>query len=376
MTGWALFLLAVGGGGLLGLAVRTHKASLVLIGLLLIMVGGIGFKDIGAARATTCLPRLSRSCAPVPSHAAIARTRRVPTRRSSVPIPSEIANPVYQADFPDPFVLPSGNGYYAYATNTWVANIPVMYSRDLVHWSSRGDALPELPSWAEQGKLRTWAPSVIRIGAVYRMYVTVGDRAHQIECIGVASSVTPTGPFRLEASGPLLCGQSGAIDASPFRAADGTLWLDWKYERAGSGTPQIMAEQLAADGRTLTGSPATLLTPSLYWEHGVVEGPSMLHRDGQYLLFYAAADWQTTAYATGLAHCASPIGPCTKEPQPFLASSTNTVGPGGLTLFTAGDGGVYAAFHSWHDGAGYAAGGVRSLNIRQLTPALLTRRDG
>ncbi len=362
MSGWAWFLLSVGGGTLIGFAFRAHKRSFVVVGCVLIAIGGIGLRDIGVARATTRVPK----------SAAVPRRSTSPKRhavvRRSVLLARVLANPVYEGDFPDPFVLRAGDGYYTYATNTPAANVPVMYSRDLAHWKPLADALPQLPQWAEQGKLRTWAPSVLHVGGAYRMYVTVGDRAHQAQCIGVASSARPAGPFTLAPSGPLVCGASGALDANPFRAADGTLWLHWKNERAGVGPPQILAQQLATDGRTLIGTPTVLLTPSLYWEHGNVEGPAMLYRDGEYLLFYSAGDWQTTGYATGVAHCASPTGPCTKEVRPLMATTADATGPGGLTPFTAGDD-VYFAFHSWHNGVGYSAGGVRSLNIRRDGPA-------
>ena len=61
--------------------------------------------------------------------------------------PSIYANPVINADFPDPDVLRGPDGYfYAYATQTeregkWI-DIQVARSNDLVHWRLRGDALP------------------------------------------------------------------------------------------------------------------------------------------------------------------------------------------------------------------------------------------
>jgi beta-xylosidase len=371
MSGWALFLLAVVGGGLLGLAFRTtRRVSLVLAGFLLVTVGGIGLRGIGVARATTCSLRLPPSCAPTPRRVPatpVRPARLIPPPPPSVPILPAGTSPVYANDFPDPFVLPVGDGYYGYATNRSAANVPVIYSKDLVHWTSLGDALPQLPSWAVQGRL-TWAPSVIAIEGEYRMYVAVGDKAHHSHCIGVASSANPAGPFSLDATGPLVCGRSDAIDPSPFRAADGTLWLAWKYEPGASGSPRIVSQQLAPDGRTLIGSPTTLLTPGLSWEHGNVEGPSVLYRNGEYLLFYSAGDWQTAGYATGVAHCVSPSGPCVKEPQPLLSTSSARVGPGGASVFATDTGDPYLAFHTWHGGLGYAAGGVRALNIRALVP--------
>jgi arabinan endo-1,5-alpha-L-arabinosidase len=66
--------------------------------------------------------------------------------------------PVYDGDFPDPFVLAAtGSRYVAYGTQTGDINVQVMESSDLRRWEHRGDALPELPAWAEPG--RTWAPA-------------------------------------------------------------------------------------------------------------------------------------------------------------------------------------------------------------------------
>jgi hypothetical protein len=63
---------------------------------------------------------------------------------------------VYPFDFPDPFVLPVGGTYFAYATNSSEGNIQIMESTDLSHWSPAGNALPNLPSWA--GRTRSGSP--------------------------------------------------------------------------------------------------------------------------------------------------------------------------------------------------------------------------
>ena len=68
--------------------------------------------------------------------------------------------PVYDRDFPDPFVLAAPGGrYFAYGTQTGDLNLQVMESPDLTRWEHRGDALPQLPQWASRG--RTWAPAVL-----------------------------------------------------------------------------------------------------------------------------------------------------------------------------------------------------------------------
>src|SRR4051794_37221691 len=78
--------------------------------------------------------------------------------------PPTYANPVLDADFPDPSVLRAPDGtYYAYATQTkragkWI-NIQVARSNDLTHWRVLGDALLK-PSWASKTQ-DFWAPHVI-----------------------------------------------------------------------------------------------------------------------------------------------------------------------------------------------------------------------
>ena len=42
--------------------------------------------------------------------------------------------PVYQNNFPDPFVMMADGGFIAYSTNDGL-NLPMATSKDLVHWS-------------------------------------------------------------------------------------------------------------------------------------------------------------------------------------------------------------------------------------------------
>src|SRR4051794_36677715 len=75
-------------------------------------------------------------------------------------------NPVLNRDFPDPTVrLASDGWYYAYATEADPAgvhvNIQTARSRDLVHWTYLGEALPRLPAWGNKAQV-SWAPDVVQ----------------------------------------------------------------------------------------------------------------------------------------------------------------------------------------------------------------------
>ena len=48
----------------------------------------------------------------------------------------------YPFDFPDPFVLPVGGTYFAYATNSVAGNIQIIESSDLTHWTAVGRRPP------------------------------------------------------------------------------------------------------------------------------------------------------------------------------------------------------------------------------------------
>lgn len=264
-------------------------------------------------------------------------------------------------DFPDPFVLSTGGRYYAYATNVGAIHVPARVSVDLIHWRSLGDAVPNLPKWARSSDL-TWAPSVLRVGAHFVMYLSVWDNRRGMHCIAVANASHAAGPFTLTKE-PLVCG-AGAIDASPFRASDGSAWLTWKFEATRGKPTRIVSRRLSGDGERLIGESAELVTPTQWWEDGVVEGPSMIYWRGFYFLFYAASDWTSNHYATGLAICASARGPCVKSRTPLAATTRARVSPGGFTAFRAHSH-LYVAFHVWRHGVGYPRG-KRSLMIEEV----------
>jgi hypothetical protein len=254
--------------------------------------------------------------------------------------------PVLAFDFPDPYVLRVGDRYYAYSTNGGGGDIQIATSPDLRQWSLAGNALARLPRWGAPN--RTWAPAVLPRpgpeGERYVLFYTVGN-PNRPSCISRAVSSSPTGPFVDESAGPLVCpGQGDAIDPSPFVDGD-RAFLTW---RGAEG--RIWSQQLDAGGTSLVGDAHALVAPDQAWEHGVVEGPSMISAGGRYYLFYSAAKWSTREYAVGYALCDTPIGGCHKpQAGPAFASSDTRAAPGGQEFFTDTTGRLWMAYHAYSE---------------------------
>jgi hypothetical protein len=252
--------------------------------------------------------------------------------------------PVLAYDFADPYVMRVGNTYYAFATNAAGGSVQQARSNDLVNWSLASNALANLPPWAEAGSV--WAPATLDRYPAAVMYYTVREKATGRQCLSVAVSSSPGGPYLDGSQGPLECGQTGAIDPSPFLAANGAPYLLYKTERPA----QIWSRPLTPDGRAFAGPPSLMLGASQRWEAGNVEAPSMLRRGNDYWLFYSGNDWNGRSYAEGMARCLGPSGPCAADgANPVLASFGNTAGPGGGEVFTTSNGEWRLAYHAYQE---------------------------
>lgn len=287
--------------------------------------------------------------------------------------------PVYAGDFPDPSVIVSDDTYWAYGTGSAGLNLQVMSSADLIHWTAPSDPLPELPGWASPG--RTWAPGVIQLGGTFVMYYTVRDTALGIQCLSVATSDTPAGPFRDGSSAPFICqaANGGSIDPQPYRdPVSGRLYLFWKSDDNAIGqNTHLWAQELARDGLSLApgSQPSLLLSESLPWQSPSVEGPAVLRFGEVYYLFYGANNYDTASSGIGYATSRSILGPYRNRSLvgPWLGTRGNAQGPQGPSLFTDGSGATRLAFAAWNGKVGYRRGGARSLWIATISFGLLNR---
>jgi hypothetical protein len=303
--------------------------------------------------------------------------------------------PVHGGDFPDPSILLWHGVYYGFATQNFAApsqtiNVQTATSVDGTTWTSMPswDALPSVGSWAKPGE--TWAPSVAYNGSYFVMYYTATEAsAPGDQCIGVATSLTPLGPYRDTSSAPVVCqdgvysGQTiggnwgGSIDPNIFTdSATSTSWLIWKSDGNHIGESTIIwSIQLSTDLLTpAPTNPNQLLTESQPWQSGIVEGPDMVEtktgNSYQYYLFYAASYEGASTYGVGWASCGGPSGGCTERSTsgPLLASAPGMSGPGGPDVFSLPNGHVVMAFAAWQGNTiGYLSCGIRPMYLADLT---------
>jgi beta-xylosidase len=301
--------------------------------------------------------------------------------------------PVFRDNFPDPHIVEHRGEFIAYATNAGI-NLPMLTSRDLVHWTpvtqpgdprKRLDGMPELAPWVKEGF--TWAPEVMKVGGKWLLYYTANHRKRDVQCLGVAVAASPTGPFRDSSAEPMVCqfDLGGTIDANPFRDSDGKLYLYYKSDgnRVGKKTV-IWGQRLSEDGMSAAGAPVHLLEDDKKWEWRLVEAPTMVRSPtGQHQMFFSAAfyGWdpkeRLSRYATGYATCAGPLGPCRDAPENPILNSFNDKkagclsGPGHTAVFQA-RGRHFIAFHAWEAATGCRKGEDK----RYLYVAPLFWKDG
>jgi beta-xylosidase len=278
-------------------------------------------------------------------------------------------NPVIRTDAPDPQAIRVGDTWYLFHTNAGGRNVPVLTSPDLVDWTEAGDALPELPAWADPGK--TWAPEVIQLAPDrFVLYYTAAGREAGRQCVGRAVASAPAGPYRDDSTAPLICQaeQGGSIDASPFRDDDGSLWLLWKNDGNAIGVDTwIWVQRLSADGLRLVGEPTRPLKQTEPWEGALVEGPFFHRQDGRLYLFFAANAYDKDVYAEGYAVCESPTGPCVKAAEnPILRSTEAASGPGHASMVVK-DGRTWLLYHAWPPGQEGATDPGRQVWLDEVT---------
>src|SRR5581483_11061001 len=113
-------------------------------------------------------------------------------------LPGQYRNPILFADYSDPDVIRDGSDYYLVASSFELSpGLPILQSRDLVHWTIVGHVLPKLtfdPKYNMEGGNRygrgVWAPAVRFHNGLFYVYFPTPD-----EGIFVSTAPKMTGPW-------------------------------------------------------------------------------------------------------------------------------------------------------------------------------------
>lgn len=212
------------------------------------------------------------------------------------PAPASYGNPILHADYSDPDVIRVDDSYYMVAsTFHFSPGVPVLKSKDLVHWTIIGHGLAKLdfhpaydlpgpldftdatekPRWkgteAHRYSSGVWAPSIRFHRGRFYVYFATPD-----EGVFMIAAAKPEGPW----DAPIkVIDQAGLEDPCPFWDDDGTAYL--VHSKVGAG-PLILHKmsvdgtKVLDEGQVIVEDPQRLPT---------LEGPKLLKRNGYYYIF-------------------------------------------------------------------------------------------
>lgn len=290
--------------------------------------------------------------------------------------------PVHPAYCADPFVLAAEGAFYAFGTggggqgqSADTGHFVLLRSTDLETWERL--PAPLLPLDTPNVGTHFWAPEAARgDDGKYYLYYSVGKDGEAGHQLRVAISEAPGGPYR-DVSGPPLIPQSEvpfAIDAHPFRDADGTWYLFYARDfleaepngfRSGTGLAVDKLETMTRLAR----QEKVVLRARYDWqrfennrqmaEYGnqvfdwhTLEGAFVVPHDGQYYCFFSGAAYHSHNYGVDYAVAPHPLGPWSDSdpstPRVLKTIPNRLRGPGHNSVFTGPDGQQYLAYHAWN----------------------------
>ncbi|MES2988871.1 MAG: glycoside hydrolase 43 family protein [Pseudomonadota bacterium] len=217
-------------------------------------------------------------------------------------------NPIIYADYSDPDVIRVGSDYYMVASSFHLSpGIPVLKSRDLVHWSIIGHVLPKLPFGplydmpgphmltdkiskpigGTKYASGVWAPSIRHHDGKFWVYWATPD-----EGVFMATATDPAGPW---SEAVAVEATAGLEDPCPFWDDDGRAWL--VHGKVGAGP--LILHRMSPDGTRLLDEGVVIAEDKE--QLPVLEGPKLYKRDGWYYIFAPIGGVGTGPQAVGRA---------------------------------------------------------------------------
>ena len=180
---------------------------------------------------------------------------------------------VVYSDYSDPDVCEGDNGDYWMTASSFqcTPGLPILHSRDLVHWELVNYAVERLlpaDRYAEvQHGCGVWAPSIRKHGDTY--YIYWGDPDYGVFMI---KTTDPRGKW----SEPLLVLEGkGVIDTCPLWDDDGRAYLAnaWANSRCGFNSV-LTVREMSPDGTRMIGQPVLVYDGQAEGNH-TIEGAKL-----------------------------------------------------------------------------------------------------
>lgn len=206
-------------------------------------------------------------------------------------------NPILPADYSDPDVIRVGDDYYMVASSFHFSpGVPILKSKDLVHWTIVGHVLPKLPFAPEYdlpGPVPTddtgarmpppqrvvgqryaggvWAPSIRHHNGLFYVHF-----ATPYEGIFMSTAKSAEGPW----SAPIaVVAEAGLEDPCPFWDEDGQAYL--VHGKVGAGP--LVLRRMTPDGKSVFGEAKVIAEDPKALP--ILEGPKLYKRNGWYYVF-------------------------------------------------------------------------------------------
>ena len=199
-------------------------------------------------------------------------------------------NPILYADYSDPDVIRVGEDYYMVASSfTYLPGVPLLHSKDLVHWEIINHCVPSLPFEKYNRPAHgsgTWAPSIRHRDGVFYVFIPLPD-----EGIFVARSSDPYGEFKLNC----LIQAKGWIDPCPLWDEDGRAYMIFAFARSRCGIKNRLAVvEIDPLCTRVLGEPEVVFDGEQLGP--TTEGPKFHKYQGKYYIFApsggVATGWQ------------------------------------------------------------------------------------
>ena len=210
-------------------------------------------------------------------------------------------NPVLCFDYSDPDVVRTGDDYWMTASSfNCIPGLPILHSKDLVHWHIVNYALDRLTpedvfSKPQHGK-GVWAPCIKFHDGWF--YIYWGDPDYGIFMVKARD---PRGKW----SEPVLVkAGKGLIDPSPLWDDDGKVYLAHAWAASRSGLNSIITvSEMNAEGTACISGEVMVFDGNRDGHH-TVEGAKIYKRNGYYYIFApaggVATGWQLVMRADNI----------------------------------------------------------------------------